>query len=442
MDVTIENLTELTRKITVTLPESDVKNKLKKAYDKLTHYIQIEIAKPNGQVCSTIIKNYQPQVEAEVGDELVQGSYFDAIEKESIDPVVHPEISEPSFKDDGSFSYVAMVDIKPEFELTDYKGIEIEKPDVNVSDEEIDSEIDTMSREIAPLKTVGDRGIENDDIVIVDFQGFHNGKAMKEVQNDDYSVEVGSGQIGVEFEEKLLGMKSDEAADHEVSFPEKYPNPVLAGKTVEFKVKIKDVKERVLPEIDDEFAQDVSEDCKTLDDLKSAIRDTKQTEKDEKSQGELSDRIMQKMLEKNDFEVPVRLVRFEVEGMIKNTIQVLEQRGMDLESAGLNREELAEQNKETAEKRVRGDFILKKIAELEDIKVNDEDMDRGFKRIGDQYNMPVAKVKEFFANRDDLLPLMNELLNEKILEFLRSEAVLMDSPIPETAPVVEEKTTE
>ncbi|MEN8190520.1 MAG: trigger factor [Thermodesulfobacteriota bacterium] len=435
MEVTVENLAELTRKVTITLPEADVQKKLKKAYDKLQRETKMKGFR-RGKVPRTIIvKNFQPQVEGEVSEELVQNSYFDAIEKEKIEAVVHPEVSEPKFNDNGTFSYVAMVDVKPEFELNDYKGLEVEKPSVEVSAEEVDTEIEAIRREMAPLKAVSDRAIVDGDIVIVDFQGYHNGKAMKEVTNDNYSVEVGSGRIGVEFEEKLVGMKKDEEADHEVSFPEKYPNPVLAGKTVEFKVNIKDVKERVLVDLDDEFAKDVDGEYQSLDDLKNGIRENKQKELEAKAEGDLGDRIMHKLLETNAFDVPIRLVRFEVEEMIKQTTQMLEQQGMNLESAGLNREDLAEQNRETAEKRVRGDFILKKIAELEEIKVNDEDLDRGFKRIGDQYNMPVEQVKQYFSNRDDLLPFMNELLNEKTLAFLREEAVIVEAAVqPEETP--------
>ena len=135
---------------------------------------------------------------------------------------------------------------------------------------------------------------------------------------------------------------------------------------------------------------------------------------------------MQQLLKKHDFEVPKRLVNFEVEEMIKQTEQRFEKSGMTLEAAGLSRQMLAENNEPAALQRVRGDFILKKIAEIEDIKVNQEDMDRGFKRIGDQYNMPVAKVKEFFQHRDDLLPFMNEMLNEKVLHFLRDQARIVE----------------
>jgi trigger factor len=201
---------------------------------------------------------------------------------------------------------------------------------------------------------------------------------------------------------------------------------MLAGKKVTFKVAIKDVKERVLAELDDEFAKDVNEKFATLDDLKNSIRERLQKQKEATAEGELNDRIMKKLLDNHQFDVPERLVRYEVEEMIKNTQQQLEKNGLSLEAAGINREDLAKNNRPMAVQRVTGDFILKKIAEVENIKVNDEDLDRTFKKIGDQYNMPVAKVKEFFQNRDDLLPLMNEVLNEKILAFLKQETTLVE----------------
>lgn len=427
MDVVVEKLADLTRKITITLPENMVQKELKDAYDKVQKDVKLKGFRRGKVPRSVILKNFQHKVEAEVAEKLVQDTYFSAIEQEKIDPVVHPEISEPKFKDDGTFSYVAMIDTKPEFELQSYKGLEVEKPVVAVSDAEVNAELESLRVEMAPLSSVGDRAVAKGDIAIVDFQGYHNEKPMKEVKNENFSVDVGSGRISPEFEEKLVGMKKGEEASHEVEFPAKYPNPVLAGKKVTFKVKVKDVKERLLPELDDEFAKDVGNEYASLAELKKAIHDRIAKQKEDQADGDLTDRIMHKLLDNHSFPVPVRLVRYEVEEMIKVTVKSLEQKGMDLESAGINREELAERNRATAEKRVRGDFILKKIAEVEEIKITDEDMDRGFKRIGDQYNMPVAQVKQYFGgSRDDLLPFINELLNEKILAFLRAEANLLD----------------
>lgn len=429
MDVKVEELSGLTRKVTITLPPEEVQSKVEKAYAKLQKESKMKGFRRGKVPRSVIVKTYKPQVEAEVGEELVQETYFDIIEKQDFDPVVHPEIDEPSFNDDGSFTYVAKVDVRPEFELGEYKGIEIEDIDTSVDEGAVDFELSRIQRDMAALKAVEDRAIAMDDVVVVDYQGYHKGNPMKHVKNEDFTVDVGKGQMDPEFEAKLIGMKKGEEAAHEVDFPEKHPNPILAGKKVEFRISVKDVKERILADLDDEFAKDVNEQFKTLDELKSAIRERLENDKKSAATGELNDRLMQKLLETHEFDVPERLVRFEVEQMIKQTEEQLEKSGMNLEAAGLSREDMAKNNEPIAIQRVTGDFILKKIAEVEEIKVQDEDLERAFKRIGDQYNMPVDRVKEFFKSRDDLLPLMNEVLNEKILTFLKEESNLV-APVP------------
>ncbi len=439
MEVKVEEINALTRVVTVTLPKEVVEPKLNEAYDKLRKEAKIKGFRRGKVPKSMIVKSYKPQVEDETSEKLVQENYFDAVEKEGIDPVVHPDIKSVKYNEDGSFTFVADVDIRPEFELGQYKGLEIEKVEVLVTGEEVQLELEEMQKANAALRSVGDRAVQDGDIVIVDFQGYDDGKEMAQVKNEDYSVDVGTGNMGEEFEGKLIGMKQGEEATHEVDFPESHPNPVLKGKKVEFKIHVKDVKERVLADLDDEFAKDAGDEFNTLEELKSSINDKLVKQREESAEGALTDKVMQKLLDLHDFEVPKRLVAFEVEQMIKQTEQQFEQAGMSLEAAGLSKEKLAEQNQEMAKKRVRGDFVLKKIAEVEEIKVADEDLDRGFKRIGDQYNMPVAKVKEYFQSRDDLLPFMNELLNEKIIAFLRDEAVLVDAPVVEKEEIAAEE---
>jgi trigger factor len=443
MEVNIEEISTLTKKVTVTLPVDVVQPQLNAAYDKLKKESKMKGFRRGKVPRSIIVKQYKPQVEGETGEKMVQDNYFNAIEKEGIDPVVHPEVKSVKYNEDGSFTFVADVDIRPEFELGEYKGLEIEKVDILVTDEEIQTELEELQKNMAVLQSVSDRGIQEGDVVIVDFQGYNDDKPIPQVKSENSSVDVGSGAMGKEFEDNLLGMKKDEEATHEVDFPDTHPNPVLKGKKVEFHITVKDIKERILAELNDEFAKDAGEKFNTLEELKSSILERQTQEREERAQATLTDRVMAKLLDSHDFEVPKRLVAFEVEQMIKQTEQQLEQSGMSLEAAGLSKETLAEQNKEMAVKRVRGDFVLKKIAEVEEIKVADEDLDRGFKRIGDQYNMDVAKVKEYFQNRDDLLPFMNELLNEKILTFLRDQATLVEaaaSPQEETEATEEGKT--
>lgn len=422
MQVTVNEVGVLTKKLKIVLPEEEVTKELDAGFRKIKNEARIKGFR-RGKVPRHILEQtYGHQVRAEVAEKLVQATYFDAVEKEKLDVVAHPEIKTPVFEEDGSFSYEAEVDTRPQFELQDYKGMDIEKEKITVTDAEIDAAIDGLRREVAPLRSVEDRAVQERDIVIADFDGFHEGEQIKQVHGENVNVDVGTGRHGQEFENKLIGMQKGEEASVEVDFDADSPNPLLAGKKVEFKVRVNDIKERVLPELDDEFARDVGEDFDSLSALRQHIKEKILAEKEQALEGNISDRIMQKLLEANQFEVPSRLVQHEINEYIKQTEETLQRGGLSLEAAGISRAETEERYRETAVKRVRGDFILKKIAEQEDIKVLDEDLNNGFARIAKQYNMTVSEVKGYFKNRDDMLPFMNELLNEKILKFLRNEA--------------------
>ena len=423
MEIAVENLSYLTRKLTITLPKETVGPALDKAYAKINKEVKLKGFRRGKIPQSVLEKNFRDQIQAEVGEKLVQETYFEAVEKEGLEPVVHPEIAEHRFPEDGTFVYVALVDIKPQIELKEYKGLEVEKPVLTVGEEEVDKELTLLQRHQAALKTAEEgHVIAMDDVAVVDFQGFHNGKAMKEVRNENYSVDIGMNRLGKDFEEKLIGMKKGDKALYEVDFPADYPNPLLAGKKVEFKVDVKDVKVRVKPELDDEFAKDIKPELTSLQALRDDIRARLQKAKDDALQGDLDDRIMHKLIELNPFEVPQRLVNYEIQEMLKQTEENLKRSGLSFESAGINLEELVEKNRDVAAKRVKGDFLLKKIAEVEEIKIADEDIQRGYQRIADQYRMTLDEVKKYFQRREEILPFMNELHNEKVLNFLREQA--------------------
>ena len=432
MQVNVEDVSSLTKKMTIVLPKDYVEKRLDDAYNNLKSEVSLKGFRKGKIPRKVLEKNYGAKVQYDVAEKMIQDTYFDALEQENIDAVVHPEIKTHKYEDDGSFAYEAEVDIKPQFELGEYKGIEIEKPEIVVSDDEVGKELEELRKQMAPLRSVEDRGIQMDDIAVIDFQGYHNGEPMKQVHGENYSVDVGLGRNGKEFEEQLIGIKKGDDASHEIDFPDHFANPVLAGKKVEFKIHVKDVKERVLPELDDEFAKDVGEEFNSLEDLKNHIREKAIQKREESQRGDFADKIMMTLVEKHDFEVPRRLVAYEINALVKELENNLERQGMTLESAGMNREALAEQYKEAAERRVKGDFIIKKIGEQENIKLENEDVEKGFNRIAEQYQMPVSEVKKYFGNRDDLLPLMNELLNEKILKFLTDAAKIKIIPATST----------
>ena len=425
MQITINEVGGLTKKLKIVLPKEEVSKELDAGFQKVKNEAKVKGFR-RGKVPRHILEStYGQQVRAEVAEKLVQETYFDAVEKEKLDVVAHPEIKSPVFEEDGSFSYEAEVDTRPQFELKQYNGLEIEKEEIAVSDEEIDSEIERMRKETAPLRSVEDRAAQVNDIAIVDFDGFHNGEKLEQVHGENVNIDIGTGRHGEEFENKLVGMKKGEESSLEVDFDADSPNPVMAGKKVEFKINVKDIKERVLPDLDDEFAKDMGDEFVTFDALRTHVSEKILAEKDNALAGDLLDRIMQKLVEANEFEVPSRLVQYEINDYIKQTEESLKRGGLTLESAGINRAEAEERYRETAEKRVRGDFILKKIAEVEDIKVVEEDMNNGFARIAKQYNMTVPEVQGYFKNRDDMLPFIGEILNEKILNFLVQESTFI-----------------
>jgi trigger factor len=428
MQINVEDVSQLTKKMTITLPETQVVQELESAYKKLNSEVSLKGFRKGKIPRQVLEKNYRPKVEYEVAEKLIQGTYFDALEKSKIDAVVHPDIREQKFAENGTFVYTAEVDVRPQFELAEYKGLEIEQPALEVTDEEISQELEVLRKQMAPLQSVEERAVELGHLAVVDFQGYHNGNPIKQVVGENYSVDVGSGQFGKEFEEKLLGLKKGEETSQEIDFPANFANPILAGKKVEFKINVKDVKERLLPALDDEFAKEVGEEFAGLEALKAHIREKKLQAKKDAQRGDLTDKLMRGLIENHDFEIPPRLVAYEIEAMIKELESNLERQGVTLEAAGFNRDALVEQYKLAAQARVKGDFLLKKVAEKEGLKLENEDIDQGFKRISEQYNMPVSEVKKYFSSRDDLLPFMAELLNEKILSFLLDAAKMKIVP--------------
>jgi trigger factor len=438
MEIAVEELSKLSRKVTVTVPAETVRKELDKAYNELKKTVHLKGFRKGKAPMSILEKNYGDKVRAEVAEKLVQETYFDAVEEKELDVVVHPEISETKFSEDGTFFYAALVDVKPVFEISEYKGLEIEKPAIKVTDADIDQRVEELRRKHAVLRTADDEhAVIEDDIVTVDFQGFHNEKPMKQVHNENYSIDVGAKRLGEEFEKQLLGLKKGESALYETTFPGDYTNPVMAGKTIEFKVDVKEIKERIKPALDDEFAKDVDAKYTTLEELRAGIAEDLRQQQEAALEGSLADRLMQQLIDMNPFPVPERAVAYEVQEMIKQTEELLKRSGLTLETAGINVEDLAKQNRELAEKRVRGDFILKKVAELEEIKLADEDLERGYQRIASQYKMSVPEVKQYFQRREEIMPFVAELLNEKILSFLLDAA-----KITEAAETQEETTTE
>ncbi|KHF40975.1 trigger factor [Halalkalibacter okhensis] len=355
-------------------------------------------------------------------DILLPEAYAGAVAEAGIEPVDRPEIDIETMEKGATLVFTAKVTVKPEVELGEYKGLEVEEQDTTVTDEDVDAELKQLQERQAELVVVEDGAIENGDTAVFDFEGFVDGEAFEGGQAENYSLEVGSGQFIPGFEEQLVGLKSGEEKDVEVSFPEEYHAENLAGKPATFKVKIHDIKRKELPALDDEFAKDANEEVETLDELKTQLKDKLQKDKDHQAEHAVRDTLVQKAADNATIDIPEAMVTTEVDRMLQEFEQRLQAQGMNLEMyfqfSGQDEDAMREQFKTDAEKRVRVNLTLEAIAAAENLEATDEDVDKEIEKMAEMYQRSVEEIKNIFAAQGGLEGIKGDLKIQKAVEFL------------------------
>lgn len=330
----------------------------------------------------------------------VPGAYDKAVEESGIDPVEMPEIDIVKLEKGENFVFSALVTVRPEVTLGEYKGITAEKDVNTVTDDEVDAEIKRMQENAASVSTVTEGAIEMGDKVDLDFEGFVDDVAFEGGKGEHYSLVLGSNSFIPGFEEQIAGKTIGEDFDVNVTFPEDYHSEDLKGKAAIFKCKVHSVEKKNLPELDDEFAKDVSE-FDTLDELKADAKAKLQTRKDNEAQRKFEDAVIDIAVDNATVDVPKCMVDQQIENQIQDISYRLQSQGMPLEQylqfTGMTMDALREQLKETAEKAVKSQLVLAEIAKAENIEVSDEDLEEEFKKMADMYGMEVEKVKELMG---------------------------------------------
>ncbi|GIN55949.1 trigger factor [Lederbergia ruris] len=340
-------------------------------------------------------------------DFILPESYANAVEEAGIEPVDRPEIDIEQMEKGKELIFTAKVTVKPEVKLGEYKGLEVEKLDDSVSDQDVEEELNTLQERQAELVVKEDGVVEDGDTVVIDFEGFVDGEAFEGGQSDNYSLEIGSGSFIPGFEEQLIGVKSGEEKDVKVTFPEEYHAAELAGKEATFKVKLHEIKAKELPELDDEFAKDVDEEAETLEELKANIKKRLTEEKKNEAEQKLKNDLVEKATENAEIDLPEVMVENEMDQMMQEFEQRLQMQGMNLDLyfqfSGQNEEELRSQMKEDAEKRVKTSLTLEAIAKAENLEVDDKAVDEELNKMAEMYKMEVEEVKKIMsANMNSL----------------------------------------
>lgn len=353
-------------------------------------------------------------------DAILPEAYTSAVEEAGIEPIDQPEIDIEQMEKGKELIFKATVQVKPEVKLGEYKGLEVEPSDVEVTDEDVEEELKNLQERHAELVVKEEGAVEEGDTVVIDFEGFVDGEPFEGGKAENHSLEIGSGSFIPGFEEQLIGTKSEEEKDVEVTFPEEYHAAELAGKPALFKVKLHEIKAKELPELDDEFAKDVDEEAETLDELKASIKERLETAKKQEADQKLRDSLVNQATEVSEVDIPEVMVDNELNRMMQEFEQNLQMQGMNLDMyfqfSGQDQDELRNQMKEDAKKRVRTSLTLEAIVEAENIEADEDAVNEELNKMAEMYNMEVDDIKNAFGGNLD--GIKADLKIQKAVEFL------------------------
>jgi len=335
-------------------------------------------------------------------DIVLPDAYSNAIDETGIEPVAQPEIDIEQIGKGQSLIFTADVTVKPEVKLGQYKGLEVPKVNTEVTDEDVEAELKELQKRHAELVVKEDEPAEQGDTVVIDFEGFVDGEAFEGGKAENHSLELGSDSFIPGFEEQLVGVKAGDEKEVQVTFPEEYHAEELAGKQAVFKVKVHEVKQLVLPELDDDFAVDVDDEVETLDALKEKIKNRLKDEKEHAAKHEVENAVLEKAAENAEIDIPEVMIDNEVDRMVKEFDQRLQQQGLNLELytqfSGQDIDNLKETMREDAEKRVRVNLMLEAIVKAESIDVTEEEVEKELQNMAEMYNMPVEQIQQILGS--------------------------------------------
>ena len=404
-----------------------------KALDKAFKKIVVKINEPGfrkGKMPRPLFeKKYG--VEALYQDALeiiIPDAYSNAIDEAGIEPVDYPEIAgTETFEKGKDFTFTATVTVKPEPKLGEYKGLEVTKLSTEVTDEEVEAQIQAELAKKAELEIKEDGAVEEGDTAVIDFEGFLGEEAFEGGKGEDYALEIGSGSFIPGFEEQLVGVKAGESKDVVVTFPEEYHAAELAGKEATFKVTVKEIKTKVLPELNDEFAKEIDPEVDSLDALRAKIKEQTAEQKKAESEGALRDELVEKAAENAEMEIPQGMINTELDRMVQEFGQRLQMQGMNLELyfqfSGQNEEALREQMTPDAENRVRVALTLEAIAKAENVQVTEEDITSELDAMAAQFGMTVDQIKTALGGTAIL---ENDIKTKKTVELLVENAKISE----------------
>ncbi len=430
MNVKVEDISAIKKRLSFDVPAKRVEEEIDKAYQQIAKTAKVKGFR-QGKIPRPILeRQYAAQMESQVLEKLITDSYFKALTEHKIHAVSNPEITDSGTLEKGKdFSFQAQVEVQPDVTAKDYTNLSLKKETLKVDEKVVEERIEEMRSGSATLEDTTREEAAEGDTLTIDFEGFLNGEAFKNGKAEDHQLELGSNTFIPGFEEQLVGMKKGEEREIQVTFPLDYGKKELAGQDVTFTVKVKEIKEKILPELNDEFA--VQFGMASIGDLRERVTDAYKSQEADRIEREFRDHLTDVLVERNPIELPEAMIDQQLDYMLENLKNRLQSQGMSLQSLGMTPESFKSIYRELAVKQVKGSLILEAIALQENIQVEESEIEEKLEEIAEKNNASKEVVMNFYADESRRRSLVSQLAEEKVIYYLTgvSSIEMIDGPV-------------
>jgi trigger factor len=414
MPYKVEDVSSIKKTLHIEIPHEEVVQELDKAYNQLKKSAKVKGFRPGKVPRSVLERMFKKDVHADVSSRLIQSSFIDAIKQAELKIVGNPELDPPALNADSAYKYEATVEITPDIEDIDFKGLELRRTLYEPSDDEVDTQLKALQKGMAKHEKIAeDRPARADDVVLVDLEGLHNGEPVPEfTKTENFSLHLGKAVISEDVDHQIVGMKPGDTKKFSTKFDKDFPNEKLAGLEITFEVVLNEIRQEILPPINDALAKKAGP-YQTLDELKAVILDNIKQGYEKRKEQELNEQIFKELIARTTFDVPDAMVEMELEGIIEEAERSFAYRNTSLEEMGLSRETIAEKYRDTAVSQVKRHLILGKIIDQQNLEIDDQELESGLKEMSENFNQPLEGIKQYYDQNKDKLDLFKHTLLEK-----------------------------
>lgn len=410
--------------LTIEVGIDEIKNKTEEVYRRIAGKAKIPGFRPGKAPRNLLEQYYSSEVEKEVLDQILPSAYQEALEQAQVEPVDTAVIGDIKYLKGEPLIFKAAVEIKPEIPVGDYRGILVEKKAIHISEEDVQKSLEFLREMHAEFVTIEDRPLQKGDAVIMDLQSFRGETPLQEKVVTHF-IEVGEKRNLPQFEEQIIGLRKGEKKEFKIAYPSDYEDKEFAGQEITFKVQVKEIKEKKLPEINDKFAKDVG-DYQNLEELQNKSRENLLRQAEKQQLADMNNQIMKRLIEKTNFEVPGSMVEKELNYLFQDLEKNMKNQHMTWENLGKTPEKAKEELQTAAFNRVKGELILNRIGEIEKVLVSEEELQAKMEKLAKEMNQSPKAVEDYFRAPNRLEVLKLQLLREKTFRFLRETADVVE----------------